>query len=195
MDQKVRIYITGVGGQGTLLATALIGHAAGIAGIHANLSEIHGMAQRGGIVESSVTLGDLKSPMIAVGQADILLGFEPVETLRSAIRCNADSVVITNTTPVQPTSVSTGTQVYPDTATTLEAMKGRVKKLVQVDGLGLAQQAGSVLSVNVVMLGALCRHADVPFTLEDMKEAIRANTKPKFLEVNFKALDLGYTES
>ena len=195
MNKKVRIYITGVGGQGTLLATTLIGHAAGVAGVNANLSVIHGMAQRGGIVESSVTLGDLKSPMISEGQADILLGFEPVETLRSAKRCNSESVIITNSTAVQPATVLTGSQAYPDTAKMLETMKGRVKKLIEVDGEKLAKQAGSVQSLNVVMLGVLCRHADLPFSLDHMKEAIKATMKPKLLDMNFKALELGYTNS
>jgi indolepyruvate ferredoxin oxidoreductase beta subunit len=188
-----RIYITGVGGQGTLLATALIGHAAGVAGVNANLSEIHGMAQRGGIVESSVTLGDLRSPMIAEGQADVLLSFEPVEALRSAKRCNADSVVITNTTPVQPFTVVTGTQSYPDVEPSLKKLESRVKKMFKLDGTALARQAGNTLSLNVVMLGALCKHADLPFSFEDMQEAIKANTKSKFLGINQKALVLGYT--
>lgn len=193
--KHTRIYITGVGGQGTLLATALIGHAAGIAGINANLSEIHGMAQRGGIVESSVTLGDLKSPMIAEGQADVLLSFEPVETLRSARRCNSGSVVITNTAPVQPFTVLTGSQSYPDVAAALKKLENRVKKMVKLDGTALARQAGNILSLNVVMLGALCKHVSLPFSFEDMLEAIKTNTNSKFLDVNRKALDLGYTDA
>ncbi len=195
MNKKVRIYITGVGGQGTLLATKLIGQAAGIAGVNANLSEIHGMAQRGGIVESSVTLGDLKSPMISEGQADVLLSFEPVETLRSAKRCNSDSVVITNTAPVQPFTVLTGSQTYPETAPALEKMKSRVRKMVIVEGTTLAEEAGTIMSLNVVMLGALCKHADLPFTYEHMQEAIKTGMKPKFLEMNLKALELGYASS
>jgi indolepyruvate ferredoxin oxidoreductase beta subunit len=192
MNKNVRIYITGVGGQGTLLATKLIGQAAGIAGANANLSEIHGMAQRGGIVESSVTLGDLKSPMISEGQADVLLSFEPVETLRSAKRCNSESVVITNTAPVQPFTVTTGSQTYPETSAALEKMKSRVGKMVIVEATRLAKEAGTIMSLNVVMLGALCKHADMPFSVDHMQEAIKTNMKPKLVETNIKALELGY---
>ena len=189
---KKRIYITGVGGQGTLLATALIGHAAGVAGVNANLSEIHGMAQRGGVVESSVTLGDLKSPMISEGQADILLSFEPIESLRSAKRCNAETVVITNTEPVQPFTVVTGSQTIPDLEKALTKLKKRVGKMVSFDGTALARETGNVLSLNIVMLGALCKHGDLPFTADHMKEAIKNNTKAKFLQSNLKAFELGY---
>jgi indolepyruvate ferredoxin oxidoreductase beta subunit len=192
--KKIRIYITGVGGQGTLLATVLIGQAAGIAGVNANLSEIHGMAQRGGVVESSVTLGDLRSPMISPGEADVLLGFEPIESLRSAKRCSSESVVVTNTAPVQPYTVVTGSQSYPDLAF-LKKVETRVRKMVKLDATALARQAGNILSLNVVMLGALCKHADLPFTPEHMKQAIKANTKPKFLDTNLKAFYLGYAEA
>ena len=190
---KKRIYITGVGGQGTLTATALIGHAAGIAGINANLSEIHGMAQRGGVVESSVTLGDLKSPMISKGQADILLAFEPVESLRSCVRCNKKSTVISNTEIVQPFTVVTGTHSIPDVDSALQTLESQFGKMVTFNGTSLSRDAGNVLSLNVVMLGALCKHGDLPFTAEHMKEALAKNTKPKFLESNLKAFELGYS--
>lgn len=190
---KTKIYISGVGGQGTLLATALIGHAAGVANVNANLSEIHGMAQRGGIVESSVTLGDLKSPMIAEGEADVLLSFEPVETLRSAKRCNSDSIVITNTASIQPYTVVTGSQSYPDVSESLKKLEDRVQKMVELDAGTLAREAGNILSVNIVMLGALCKNTDLPFTAEHMKEAIKSNTKSKFLDINLKAFDLGFS--
>jgi len=189
---KKRIYITGVGGQGTLLATTLIGHAAGVAGVNANLSEIHGMAQRGGVVESSVTLGDLKSPMVSEGQADILLSFEPIESLRAAKRCNQETVVITNTEPVQPFTVVTGSQTSPDLDKALAKLEQRVGTMVSFNGTALARATGNVLSLNIVMLGALCKNGDLPFTAEHMKEAIKNNTKAKFLESNLKAFDLGY---
>ena len=189
---KKRIYITGVGGQGTLIATALIGQAALLAGINANLSEIHGMAQRGGIVESSVTLGNLKDPMVSKGEADILLGFEPAETIRAASRCNPGSVVITNTTPVQPFTVSTGREEYPDLTPALGKLGQRVGKLVQLNADGLARKAGNILALNIVMLGALARHGDLPMTQEQFRESIRKNTKSKFLDMNLKAFELGY---
>jgi indolepyruvate ferredoxin oxidoreductase beta subunit len=189
---KKRIHITGVGGQGTLIATALIGQAAVLAGINANMSEIHGMAQRGGIVESAVTLGDLKDPMVSRGEADILLGFEPAETLRAASRCNSGSVVITNTVPLPPFTVSTGREEYPDVAPALGQLETRVGKLVRLDADDLARKAGNIVTLNIVMLGALARHGDLPMTQEQFREAIRKNTKSKFLEMNLKAFELGY---
>jgi indolepyruvate ferredoxin oxidoreductase, beta subunit len=187
-----RIHITGVGGQGTLIATALIGQAALLAGINANLSEIHGMAQRGGIVESAVTLGDLKDPMVSKGEADILLGFEPAETLRAAARCNSETVVITNTRPLPPFTVSTGREEYPDLAPALGKLGRRVGKLVQLDADGLARKAGNIVTLNIVMLGALARHGGLPMTEEHIRQAIRKNTKSRFLDMNLKAFELGY---
>jgi indolepyruvate ferredoxin oxidoreductase beta subunit len=189
---KKRIHITGVGGQGTLMATALIGQAALIANVNANLSEIHGMAQRGGIVESAVTLGDLKDPMVSEGEADIVLGFEPAENLRSARQCNAETVVVTNTKPLEPFTVSTGKESYPDVGLALDKLEQRVKNLVKLDASALAHEAGNILSLNIVMLGALAKHGDLPFTADQMKQAIRENTKEKFLDMNLKAFELGY---
>jgi indolepyruvate ferredoxin oxidoreductase, beta subunit len=189
---KKRIHITGVGGQGTLIATALIGQAALLAGINANLSEIHGMAQRGGIVESAVTLGELKDPMVSKGEADILLGFEPAETLRAASRCSSETVVITNTMPLPPFTVSTGKEEYPDLAPSLGKLEQRVRKLIKLDANALARKAGNIVTLNIVMLGALARHGGLPMTGEQMKQAIRENTKSKFLETNLKAFELGY---
>jgi indolepyruvate ferredoxin oxidoreductase beta subunit len=109
-----RIHITGVGGQGTLLATGIIGEAALLAGVNVNVSEVHGMAQRGGVVESAVTMGDVMSPIVSDGEADILLGFEPSETLRAAAKCSKDATVITNSHPLAPFTVAIGKGVYPD---------------------------------------------------------------------------------
>jgi indolepyruvate ferredoxin oxidoreductase beta subunit len=189
---KKRIFITGVGGQGTLIATSLIGQAALIVGINANVSEIHGMAQRGGIVESAVTLGDLKDPMVSEGEADILLGFEPAETLRDAGRCSPETIVITNTTPLEPFTTLTGREEYPDVKPALEKLEQRVKRLIKLDANALAHEAGNILSLNIVMIGALVKYGDLPMTVEQMRQAIRENTKEKFLNVNLKAFELGY---
>lgn len=189
---RKRIHITGVGGQGTLMATALIGQAALIAGVNANLSEVHGMAQRGGIVESGVTLGDLKDPMVSDGEADVLLGFEPVETLRAARKCSSETMVITNTTPLEPFTVSTGKEAYPDLAPPLDMLEGRVKKLVKLDASALAKKAGNILSLNIVMLGALAKYGALPITADQMKKAIKEHTKAKFLDMNLQAFAYGY---
>lgn len=189
---SMRIHIIGVGGQGTVLATTLIGQAALLDGVNINVSEVHGMARRGGVVESAVTMGDLMSPIISNGEADILLGFEPSETLRAAGKCSKDTTVITNSHPLAPFTVAIGKGVYPDIESTMVTLAKRVKKLVSLDADALAHQAGTVLSLNMVMLGVLAKHAELPVTVKSLKIAIKDNTKPKFLKMNLKAFDLGY---
>ncbi|MGD9053693.1 MAG: 2-oxoacid:acceptor oxidoreductase family protein, partial [Desulfobacterales bacterium] len=98
--ETTRLIIVAVGGQGNLLASKVLGEAALLADIPVRMSEIHGMAQRGGVVESAVVFGDAESTIISDGEADVLLGFEPSETLRALNKCNADTVVITNTAPL-----------------------------------------------------------------------------------------------
>jgi len=105
MDTK-RIVIVAVGGQGNLLASSVLGEAALLAGVPMRMSEIHGMAQRGGVVESSLVFGDARSTIISDGCADVLLAFEPAEALRALARCNANSVVVTNTAPMPPCPIS-----------------------------------------------------------------------------------------
>jgi indolepyruvate ferredoxin oxidoreductase beta subunit len=188
-----RIFIIGVGGQGTVLATTLIGQAAVNAGINVNASEVHGMARRGGVVESGVTVGEVMSPLISDGEADILLGFEPSETLRAANKCSADTLVVTNNHPLPPFTVSIGQGTYPDVEASLGLMADRVANLVQLDADALAHDAGSVLSLNMVMLGALAKNApNLPITADHLRASIEQNTKAKFLDMNLKAFDLGY---
>jgi indolepyruvate ferredoxin oxidoreductase beta subunit len=188
-----RIFLTGVGGQGTLLATMVLAEAAICAGHNALASEVHGMAQRGGVVESSVMIGDEKSPIISDGEADVLLGFEPVETYRAIRKCSADSVVVSNTVPVTPYSVSIGKGSYPDTEKLFGFIRSQVKKLITLNAQELAKQAGPVLSANVVILGALAKSAVLPIPREAFEEVIRTKTKAKFVESNLKAFDVGFT--
>ena len=187
-----RVHIIGVGGQGTLLATGLVGEAALLAGVNVNVSEVHGMAQRGGVVESAVTMGEVMSPIVSDGEADILLGFEPSETLRAASKCSKDTTVITNSHPLAPFTVAMGKGVYPDVEEALGKMRKRVKKLVAIDANGYAHKAGTVLSLNMVMLGAMAKHADLPIAAAHLKQAIKEKTDAKFLDMNLKAFDLGY---
>ena len=187
-----RIHITGVGGQGTLLATSLIGEAAISAGVNVNISEVHGMAQRGGVVESAVIMGDASSSIVSDHEADVLLGFEPSETLRAAVKCNPDTLIITNSHPLPPFTTTIGQGTYPDVGKSLALLEKRVAKLIALDADELAHQAGTVLSMNMVILGALARHAGLPVTPAQFKKAIRSNTRQDFLKMNLKAFDLGY---
>lgn len=190
-----RVYLTGVGGQGTLLATMVLTEAAICAGHNALASEVHGMAQRGGVVESSVMIGDIKSPIISDGEADVLLGFEPIETYRAMGKCSAASVVVSNTVPVIPYTVAIGKGDYPDVDRLFGLIRGMVSRLITLDAQTFAKQVGSVLSANVVMLGALASSGVLPVDKEAFEEVIRTKTKAEFVESNLKAFDLGFATS
>ena len=190
--QSWRIFFTGVGGQGTLLATRVLGEAALVANIPVVVSEVHGMAQRGGVVESAVVIGQVQSPVISDGEVDILMAFEPLEALRAIRKCSNSSLVICNTSPVAPFSVSSGRDQYPDVSDMMQAISSQVSNLVAYDARALARAAGSELSVNIVMLGTLMRHAKMPFDEKVVKKVLNTRTKKSFLAINLKAFDLGY---
>jgi indolepyruvate ferredoxin oxidoreductase beta subunit len=190
--ESYRIFLTGVGGQGTLLATTVLAEAAAFAGLNVLASEVHGMAQRGGVVESAVLIGEIKSPIISDGEADVLLGFEPLETYRAMRKCSAESVVISNSVPVTPYTVSIGTRTYPQVGKLFSFIAGQVKQLIALDAQALAKEAGSLLSANVVMLGAVAKSGVVPVPREAFEEVIRTETKAKFVETNLRAFDLGF---
>jgi len=191
MDTK-RLIIVAVGGQGNLLASKVLAEAALIADVPVRMSEIHGMAQRGGVVESAVIFGDAVSTIISDGEADVLVGFEPSETLRAINKCNANTVVITNTSPLPPFTVMIGKGVYPDLDPLRNLIQAKTAKLIAFDALALAKKAGNVMSLNMVLLGALIQTGTLPLAGEYVKEAIRAATKASFQEINLTAFDLGY---
>jgi indolepyruvate ferredoxin oxidoreductase beta subunit len=193
--KNYRVFFTGVGGQGTLLATMVLAEAAIHAGHPVLASEVHGMAQRGGVVESSVMIGDIHSPIISDGEADVLVGFEPLETYRALRKCSADSVIISNQVPVIPFGVAIGKSVYPDVDKLFRFAASQVKKLITLDAPALAKKAGSVLSSNIVMLGALARSGVLPVSRESFEETIRTKTKKRFVDINLKAFDSGYATS
>lgn len=190
--ETTRLIIVAVGGQGNLLASKVLGEAALISGVKVQMSEIHGMAQRGGVVESAIVFGDATSSIISDGEADILLGFEPSETLRALNKCSKDTKVITNTATLPPFTVSIGKGVYPDVENIKELLKEKCASLVAVDAMALAKEAGSRMSVNIVLLGALVQTGSLGFTKENVMEAIKRRTKKAFLDMNLKAFELGY---
>ncbi len=191
METK-RLVIVAVGGQGNLLASSVLGEAALLAGIPLHMSEIHGMAQRGGVVESALVFGDAKSTIIADGQADILVGFEPAETLRAIKKCNANTVVITNLAPLMPFTVNIGQGVYPDLKKLQELIGKKTARLIAFNAAALAEEAGNSLAVNMVLLGALIQTGILPLSVEEVKTAMGTKTKKAFLDTNLKAFDLGY---
>lgn len=190
--KTIRLIIVAVGGQGNLLASKVLGEAALAADVPLRMSEIHGMAQRGGVVESALVFGDASSMLISDGEADVLVGFEPAETLRALGKCNPDTVVITNTASLPPVTVSIGHSTYPDLDELQVLLKAKTAKLIAFNGLELARQAGHAMALNMVLLGALIHSGILPITAEQIKEVIQTRTKQAFVEINLKAFDLGY---
>lgn len=188
----IRLIIVAVGGQGNLLASSILGEAALLSDIPVRMSEIHGMAQRGGVVESAMLFGDVRSTVISDGEADVLVGFEPSETLRALKKCNKETVVVTNLAPLPPFTVAMGKGVYPDLTKLQDLIRAKTAKLIAIDAVKLAKQAGSNLSVNMVLLGALIQTGKVPVSAENVKGAIRTKVKQAFVEINLKAFELGF---
>ncbi|MFC1862465.1 indolepyruvate oxidoreductase subunit beta [Thermodesulfobacteriota bacterium] len=193
METKRCVFV-GVGGQGNLLASNLLGQSALSIGIPVVVSEIHGMAQRGGVVESAVLLGGIDSPIVSDGEADVLVSFEPLETMRILNKCNRGTLVITNAQTLPPFTVSIGQGIYPHVDKILDTIQTKVDNVISLHGNDLAEEAGNPLSLNMVMLGALIGSGALPITETAMKDTISESTKKVFLESNLKAFDLGMEE-
>ena len=197
LTQKGMLYMTknimivGVGGQGTLLASRILGNTIITAGYDVKLSEVHGMSQRGGSVVTYVKYGDkVFSPIIEKGEADIILAFEMLEAYRAMPYLKKDGVMIANTQQIDPMPVITGAMNYPeDISTKLEEKI----KLVKVDALELAKKAGNIKAVNVVLIGVMAKNTDIEY--EKWVETIKSTVPEKFLDANLKAFELGYNIS
>jgi len=192
MNNITRLIIVAVGGQGNLLTSRVIGEAALLSDIPVRMSEIHGMAQRGGVVESAIVFGDAKSTIISDGEADLLVGFEPSETLRALNKCNANTTVITNLSPLSPFTVTTGQAVYPKLKDIQELIRAKTARLIAFDARELAEQAGNVMAVNMVLLGAMIQTKTLPLSADNIKQAISTKTKKAFVDINLQAFDLGF---
>lgn len=185
----INVLIVGVGGQGTLLASRVLGAIASIEGKDCKLSEVHGMSQRGGSVVTHVRIGDdIAAPLVTPGEADYIMAFEQLEALRWAYYLKEGGKILVNDQQIMPMPVITGAVEYPEGIYAKLAAAG--KEAVAVDGLGLAGEAGNTKAVNVVMIGALCAIEGVNY--EVALEAVRRSVPAKLLSVNEKALELGY---
>lgn len=191
--KTTRLIIVAVGGQGNLLASKVLGEAALLSGVPVRMSEIHGMAQRGGVVESAIVFGDAKSTIISDAEADVLLGFEPSETLRALNKCNARTTVITNLSSLPPFTVAIGRGTYPDLNQAQELIRAKTSRLITLDAVDLATRAGSVMAVNIVLLGALIQTSILPISRQNIELAIQTKTKASFVAINLKAFGLGFS--
>src|SRR5208283_4822360 len=191
-NRALRIFFTGVGGQGTLLATRIVGEAALEERVPVLMSEIHGMAQRGGVVESSVVMGRAASPTIADGEADIVIAFEPLEAARALPKCNPKTVVITSIAPVAPFTVTIGQSVYPDLDALYRMVESHAASLIRVDADGLARSVSAERSSNVIMVGVLAGTGLLPVSKTSFEAALQRILPERLIESNLRALDAGY---
>ena len=173
---KYTIQIVGVGGQGVLLASNVLGTAAMNAGHRVMMSEVHGMAQRGGSVLSTVRFGDeVYSPLEAEGGADLILGS-----------------IVMNLDPVLPSMVAAGFDEYPDVGSLVEAVRSVNPNVVTLDATKLAIEAGKAVAANAVMIGAVAAMKDIPLTRDQLRDALIASVPEKFRDLNLRAFDLGF---
>ena len=182
------IMIVGVGGQGSLLASKLLGRLLLTKGYDIKVSEVHGMSQRGGSVVTYVRYGDkVYSPVIDKGEADFIVSFELLEAARWTEFLKPGGKIIVNTQQINPMPVIIGAAEYPENL--LEKMKIAGLDVDALDALSLAEEAGSSKAVNIVLMGHLSRYFD--FTEEEWLDALTQSVAPKFLEMNKKAFSLG----
>ena len=182
------IMIVGVGGQGSLLASKLVGRVLLNEGFDAKVSEVHGMSQRGGSVVTYVRYGDkVYSPIVDIGEAEIIISFELLEAARWINHLAPDGLLVTNTQQIDPLPVIMGAAEYPDKL--VEKMEATGVRVEAFDALALAEEAGSTKTVNVVMMGRLSKH--FPFSREVWMQALEETVPERFLELNRKAFLLG----
>ena len=189
MLKPIDVLLVGVGGQGTILASRILAHVGEAAGYDIKVSEIHGMAQRGGSVVTQVRMGEkVYSPLIEEGGADAVLAFEKLEGLRWLSHLKPGGAVIVNDQAIYPVPVLAGLAQYPEDIAGY--IKSRIAGAMVVDAVGIARQCGNIKAANVVLVGLLARR--LPFPLEKWLEALEAKVPAKFLEVNRAAFQAGY---
>lgn len=195
LTRDLNIIISGVGGQGNILASELLASGLVEKGFYTTVGETYGASQRGGAVMSHVRISQTgqRGPLIPRGQADIILGFEPIETLRVAREYgNQSTRIIFNTRPNYPLGVLIGEAAYPE----IDAVKNELSTLCSqvqvVDATNLARQAGNAQAANIVLLGALAALPQIPLKLEDYDMILSQRFQGEVLEINRQAFRLGY---
>jgi len=190
MSKKISIVLAGVGGQGIITASKILGQAAVKAGVTVYVSEIHGMAQRGGAVVCTVRMGDVSSPMLPMGTADVLISTEPVEALRALEYVHKKTIVITDINPMIPFTVAASGETYPTKEEIFKELSAHAR-LHFIDALHIAKEAGSAITKNIVMLGALAATNVLPFSPQILLETILEDVPEKYREMNKQAFEGG----
>ena len=194
--KEFNLIITGVGGQGSVLASHIVAEAAVKRGFRVRVGETFGAAQRGGKVHSHVRIGDdVYGPLCPSRSLDVLLGLEPNETLRLALKyANEETLIITNTRPVPSMDANIGADAYPDVSQLIESLKRLTGNVVSFDATDLAVEAGNERTMNVVLLGALAASGRLPFGAESLREAVLISVPARTVQVNEAAFDLGHDQ-
>jgi indolepyruvate ferredoxin oxidoreductase beta subunit len=191
----INIVISGVGGQGVLTLAEILAKAALVDSHNVRVGEIHGMAQRGGHVVCTVRIGkDARGPIIDSGFAHLLVGFEPLETLREIHMIHKDGYILMSSHVQYPVAVSMGKAEYPKHDTLLSYMKKFTNRIFEFDAMELAKKAGNPRSLNMVMLGAIIATGLTPIRKNAALEVIRNTFREKFITVNEKAVELGLSK-
>ena len=191
--KEFNLIVTGVGGQGSVLASHIVAEAAVKRGFKVRVGETFGAAQRGGKVHSHVRIGDeVYGPLCPSGSLDVLLGLEPNEALRLALKyANDETLIITNTRPVPSMDANIGADSYTEASKLIEALNRLSGNVVSFDATDLATEAGNERTMNVVLLGALAASGALPFDKESLREAVLSRVPPRTVEVNEAAFNLG----
>jgi len=194
MKNTYKIHFIGIGGQGTIKASTIIGDAAMEKGLNVVMSEVHGMAQRGGTVITELKIGEAQSPLIEEGAADLLIAFEPTEALRAINKVNKNSFVIVNSSPVIPFTVSLGISEYPELSSVFGELRAKINNLLVIDAQKIAKEAGNIISENMVLLGAAVATPNFPIGKDLIIHSMKKNLPPKSIETNLKAFESGLAE-
>ena len=191
-SNTINVAITGVGGQGVLTLAEILAKAALADSLNVRVGEIHGMAQRGGHVVCTVRIGDgAKDPIVDPGTAHLLVGFEPIETLREIRIIAEDGCVLLSSHIQYPVAVSMGKAEYPDHEEIISGIKKFTSNILEVDAMALAQKAGSSLSLNMVMLGGIIGTGITPIKKKTALDIVRKTFPKRFESINVQALEFG----
>jgi len=192
--QCYKIYLIGIGGQGTIKTATIIGEAAMCQGLNVVMSEVHGMAQRGGTVVTEIKIGQAESPLIEKNAADLILAFEPSEVLRTLDKIGKQTWVITSSSTIIPFTVSLGISEYPDKKQMFDKLKKEIDNFYLIEAEELAKEAGNLIAANIVILGAALAIPEFPVKKEIIIESARKNLPTRLIDINLKALEMGYKE-
>ncbi|MDR3291472.1 MAG: indolepyruvate oxidoreductase subunit beta [Methanobrevibacter sp.] len=186
------IYICGVGGQGIIKTSTIIGNGAMNEKMNVVMSEIHGMSQRGGAVSTELKIGNYKSSLIEEFNADMIIGFEPIEVVRSLNKANINTKILFNTTPIIPSNITSQKNNYPDIKEIIAILKENYNYIYPINGDQLAKESGDLLTLNMVLLGAATADKTFPISKNKIISSMKDNLKPKLHDMNIEAIEKGY---